>query len=60
VTATFDGLGQMDLAHARKNKRPWECDSTSILKLTGTFGGKHFTEITPQLSNAIRRFAWMA
>jgi hypothetical protein len=47
VTATFDELGQVNLAHARMNKRPWERDSTNILKLTGTFGGKHLTEITP-------------
>jgi hypothetical protein len=47
VTTTFDELATAYLAYARKNKRSWDRDATSILKLMGAFGGKRLTEITP-------------
>jgi hypothetical protein len=37
VTTTFDGLAEAYLSYARRNKRSWDRDATSILKLTEVF-----------------------
>jgi integrase len=47
VTTSFDELAQAYLAYARKNKRSWDRDATSILKLMSAFAGKRLSEITP-------------
>jgi integrase len=49
VTTTFNELAGAYFAYARdqQQKRSWARDRTSIRALTGYFGGKRLTEITP-------------
>jgi integrase len=47
VTTTFDQLASAYLSYARQNKRSWNRDETSILKLSEVFRGKKLTDITP-------------
>jgi integrase len=49
VTTTFEDLAEAYLSYARdqQQKRSWARDRTSIRALTGYFGGKRLTELTP-------------